>query len=99
MADLADRLNSALADRYAIQRKLGAPPLIARSLACVALIASLPWWRPALVHAAPQPELRWGGDAEGGAPYVEADPADPSRVVGFDVEIARLLATGLGRTP
>src|SRR5262247_2519107 len=45
------------------------------------------------------PELRWGGDAEGGAPYVEADPSDPSRVVGFDVEIAQLLAAGLGRKP
>jgi polar amino acid transport system substrate-binding protein len=44
-------------------------------------------------------ELRWGGDAEGGAPFVEADPADPSKLVGFDVEIAQLLADGLGRTP
>jgi len=44
------------------------------------------------------PELRWGGDAEGGAPYVEAEASDPSRVVGFDVEIAQLLASGLGRT-
>jgi polar amino acid transport system substrate-binding protein len=44
-------------------------------------------------------ELRWGGDAEGGAPYVEADPSDPSRVVGFDVEVAQLLASGLGRAP
>ena len=44
-------------------------------------------------------ELRWGGDAEGGAPFVEADPADPSRVIGFDVEVAQLLADGLGRTP
>lgn len=43
--------------------------------------------------------LRWAGDAEGGAPYVEADPADPSRVVGFDVEVAALLARGLGREP
>src|SRR5678816_3450385 len=43
------------------------------------------------------PELRWGGDAEGGAPFVEADPRDPSRVVGFDVEVAQLLASGLGR--
>jgi polar amino acid transport system substrate-binding protein len=43
-------------------------------------------------------ELRWGGDAEGGAPFVEADPQDPTRVVGFDVEIANLLAGGLGRT-
>ena len=43
-------------------------------------------------------ELRWGGDAEGGAPYVEADPNDPGRVVGFDVEVAQLLASGLGTT-
>lgn len=41
--------------------------------------------------------LRWGGDAEGGAPFVEADPENPSRVRGFDVEIAELIATGLGR--
>jgi polar amino acid transport system substrate-binding protein len=43
------------------------------------------------------PELRWGGDAEGGAPFVEADPNDPTRVVGFDVEVAQLLASDLGR--
>ena len=43
--------------------------------------------------------LRWGGDAEGGAPFVEADPADPAVVRGFDVEIAGMLAAGLGRTP
>jgi His/Glu/Gln/Arg/opine family amino acid ABC transporter permease subunit len=43
--------------------------------------------------------LRWGGDAEGGAPFVEADPADPSKVRGFDVEIARMIAHGLGREP
>jgi polar amino acid transport system substrate-binding protein len=42
-------------------------------------------------------ELRWGGDAEGGAPFVEADPRDPSQVVGFDVEVADLLARVLGR--
>ena len=49
--------------------------------------------------SAQAPTLRWAGDAEGGAPYVEADPADPSRVVGFDVEIAEIIARGLGRTP
>jgi polar amino acid transport system substrate-binding protein len=42
-------------------------------------------------------ELRWGGDAEGGAPFVEADPANPSVVRGFDVEIADMIASGLGR--
>jgi polar amino acid transport system substrate-binding protein len=43
--------------------------------------------------------LRFGGDAEGGAPFMEADPNDPSRVVGFEVDVAALLAAGLGRTP
>ena len=45
------------------------------------------------------PDLRWGGDAEGGAPFVEADPSDPARIVGFDVEVASLLARELGRAP
>ena len=50
-------------------------------------------------EASGQRVLRWGGDAEGGAPFVEADPANPSLVRGFDVEIATLLARGLGREP
>src|SRR5918998_1090771 len=54
---------------------------------------------PAAAAAQARPELRWGGDAEGGAPFVEADPNDASRVVGFDVEVAQLLAAGLGRVP
>src|SRR6478752_2570915 len=49
--------------------------------------------------AAQQPILRWGGDSEGGAPYVESDPNDPDKVAGFDVEIAELIAQGLGRKP
>ena len=51
-----------------------------------------------LPQAGPEP-LRWGGDAEGGSPFVEADPRDPARVTGFDVEIAELLAAELGRRP
>jgi polar amino acid transport system substrate-binding protein len=50
-------------------------------------------------QVAAQPVLRWGGDAEGGAPYVEADPNDPQKVSGFDVEIAELIAQALGRRP
>ena len=46
-----------------------------------------------------QPPLRWGADAEGGAPLVEADPRNPSQMVGFDVEIAGLIARALGRRP
>jgi len=45
------------------------------------------------------PELRWAGDPEGGAPYVEASPTDPDALVGFDVEIADLIARGLQRRP
>jgi polar amino acid transport system substrate-binding protein len=45
----------------------------------------------------PAPPLRWGGDAEGGAPFVEANPNDPSKVRGFDVEVAETIARGLGR--
>jgi polar amino acid transport system substrate-binding protein len=41
--------------------------------------------------------LVWGGDAEGGAPFVEADPGDPSTVRGFDVEVAARIAGGLSR--
>jgi polar amino acid transport system substrate-binding protein len=52
------------------------------------------------VSAQPQPGvLRWAGDPEGGAPFVEADPSHPDRVTGFDVEIAALFAAGVGRTP
>lgn len=42
-------------------------------------------------------ELRWAGDPEGGAPFVEANPIHPDEIVGFDVEIADLIARGLGR--
>lgn len=62
------------------------------TLVCLALI-------PTPLRAQTTQELRWGGDAEGGAPYVEADANDPSRVVGFDVDVAQLLASGLGRVP
>jgi polar amino acid transport system permease protein/polar amino acid transport system substrate-binding protein len=40
--------------------------------------------------------LRYGGDTEGGAPYCLQDPAEPSRVVGFEVEIADAIGRALG---
>ena len=55
--------------------------------------------RSASNETAGKPPFRWGGDAEGGAPFVEADPANPSVVRGFDVEIAEMIARGLGREP
>jgi polar amino acid transport system substrate-binding protein len=52
---------------------------------------------PAVSQPTGQPVLRWGGDSEGGAPFVEADPNDPAKVEGFDVEVAEEIAKGLGR--
>jgi polar amino acid transport system permease protein/polar amino acid transport system substrate-binding protein len=40
--------------------------------------------------------LRWGGDLQGGEPYVFQDPHDPGRIVGFEVDIADALARRLG---
>src|SRR5262245_53708292 len=64
-----------------------------RALFVGAIVASL------VARPGAQAELRFGGDAEGGAPFMEADPNDPARVVGFEVDIAALLASSLGRTP
>jgi polar amino acid transport system substrate-binding protein len=52
---------------------------------------------PTALRAQTPSILRWGGDAAGGAPYVEADPRNPTEHVGFDVEIAELVAHALGR--
>jgi polar amino acid transport system substrate-binding protein len=73
------------------RRRLAARPLIFSVAFFILACAS--------TARAQQPELTWAGDPEGGAPFVEADPADPNKVTGFDVEIAALIARGLGRTP
>lgn len=40
--------------------------------------------------------LLWGSDAEGGAPYVFPDPKEPSRLIGFEVDLAEAIARELG---
>jgi len=40
--------------------------------------------------------LRWGGDVQGGEPYVFQDPSRPGGLMGFEVEIAAGLARRLG---
>jgi len=40
--------------------------------------------------------LRWGADAEGGAPYVYPDPGRPELLIGFEYELAQALAEKLG---
>src|SRR5258705_467766 len=43
-----------------------------------------------------QGEVRWGGDLQGGEPYVFRDPRDPEKLVGFEVDLVRALAPFLG---
>src|SRR5881394_3340309 len=40
--------------------------------------------------------LRWGADAEGGAPYVYPDPQHPEKLIGFEFELAQAIAAKLG---
>jgi polar amino acid transport system substrate-binding protein len=41
-------------------------------------------------------EITWGADIQGGEPYVYEDPADPSRLIGFEVDIMDAIARRLG---
>ncbi len=78
---------------------------VTRWMAAAAVVAVIAWptggraQTPKQAAPATSGELRWGGDAEGGAPFVEADPKQPDRVIGLDVEIAELVARALGRSP
>ncbi len=67
-------------------------------VAC-ALCASANVRADALDNVRQRGVLIWGGDQEGGGPYIVPDPADPSRVIGFEVELASLFAADLGVTP
>jgi polar amino acid transport system substrate-binding protein len=52
------------------------------------------------VRADEKPEKRpllWGADAEGGMPYVFADPKKPDEYIGFEMDIVNALAKELGR--
>jgi polar amino acid transport system permease protein/polar amino acid transport system substrate-binding protein len=48
----------------------------------------------AAIHA--RGELVWGGDLQGGEPYIYEDPADHGHVIGFEVDIMDALARRLG---
>ncbi len=44
-------------------------------------------------------ELRWGGDAEGGFPYMFSNPKNTDELIGFEVDIVNALAERMGRKP
>ncbi|HTN73668.1 MAG TPA: ABC transporter permease subunit, partial [Pirellulaceae bacterium] len=66
-----------------------------RTVSCLlALIFLLP---AATLRADELPPLRWGADAEGGAPFIFKDPQDPRRNIGFEVDLVTALEPLLGR--
>lgn len=62
---------------------------MARALALIVVVLAVP--------SLAADQLTWGADAQGGAPYVFQDPMDPNRLVGFEVELASMIAQRLGR--
>jgi polar amino acid transport system substrate-binding protein len=45
------------------------------------------------------PLLRWGGDQEGGGPYIFTADDAPTQITGFEVDLAAALAREMGRRP
>lgn len=69
-----------------------------RTLMLLGLALALAFAFSAAAKANPK-ELRWGGDTEGGAPYMFQDPKDTTKVIGYEVEIIEAIAKHLGRKP
>ncbi|MDQ3295399.1 MAG: ABC transporter substrate-binding protein/permease [Myxococcota bacterium] len=44
-------------------------------------------------------EITWGADIQGGEPYVYEDPADPSKKIGFEVDLMDAIGRRLGVKP
>ncbi len=42
-------------------------------------------------------QLRWGGDAEGGAPYLLPNPKNPREIIGFEVDVMNAVGKQLNR--
>jgi len=43
--------------------------------------------------------LIWGADQEGGGPFIYPDPSNPEQLIGFEVELAQLIAEHFGVKP
>jgi polar amino acid transport system substrate-binding protein len=69
-------------------------------LAVFLALASLPSFPSAstLDQIRQRGTLIWGGDVQGGEPYVFENPANPKELIGFEVDIAAELAGRLGVT-
>jgi polar amino acid transport system substrate-binding protein len=68
-------------------------------------LTGLPWWSAQAGSPDSWPDiqqrgtLRWGNDAEGGAPYIFHPPDNPDRLTGFETDLAEALAARLQLRP
>ena len=66
--------------------------VIAYLLTCAFLFANIAFAQTKPAAAV----MNWAGDAEGGAPYQMPDPRNPSKIIGFEVDIAEAMAKRMG---
>jgi polar amino acid transport system substrate-binding protein len=50
-----------------------------------------------LAHSIKAQDLRWGGDAEGGAPYLLPNPKNPREIIGFEIDLMNAIGRQLNR--
>jgi polar amino acid transport system substrate-binding protein len=74
------------------------PPGFLLAVLCAVLVSSIAGHAraDAVTELVKRGELVWGGDLQGGAPYVFEDAAGNGKIRGFEVEIADALARRLG---
>ena len=71
------------------------PSLLLPAITIVLVVSAL---QAQAQPSGPSP-LRWGADAEGGAPFIFPDREDPGLMLGFEVDLVAALAAELKREP
>src|SRR5262245_43830231 len=65
-----------------------------KAIACLLALLTVASLAPSEARAQ---EFVWAADSEGGAPYTFPDPKNPSRLIGFEMDLADALAARMGR--
>jgi len=75
-------------------------PVLRIRLALLMLAAAILSPSPAALATQNEPPkiLRWAADTSSGAPYVFQDPTNPTKLIGFEVDLIDALAAELGMT-
>ncbi|MGH9831623.1 MAG: ABC transporter substrate-binding protein/permease [Blastocatellia bacterium] len=75
----------------------GAAPRIhpAKAGTLNAVVLILAWL--CLAHSINAQDLRWGGDSEGGAPYLLPNPKNPREIIGFEIDLMNAIGRQINR--